>query len=140
LLSQAADVAYKGISDEKEIRAKDIPFANRFYISENDLSVLTTDVQSDFYKAKDEIKDAAALYKDYEKRQGNGDVIKDFESKMTKLHKKIQFKKSLSDIEKRYNALRHLQGEDQRKEEEDIAKDVERWLKDYKKEVYNESE
>jgi hypothetical protein len=140
LLSQTADAAYKAASDDKTVRAKDIPFANRFYTANEDLNALTTDTQEKFYKARKEINEAATQYKDYEKRLHAGENIAGFDSKAEELHKKMQFKKSLNAIEKQYSALKSITGEEQREAEEEIAETIKSWLKEYTDEVYGEQD
>jgi hypothetical protein len=137
LAAQSADVAYKGLDDDRDVRAKDIPFANRFYVANDDLNVLATDVAERFYSAREEVKGAAKYLKDYDKRAKKGEIdLLDYASKRADLSGKARFLEGLNAIEKREEMLKQTAGEQQRELEKVVAEAKRVWLEMYGKEVY----
>jgi hypothetical protein len=114
------------------VRAKDIPFANRFYTDSDDLNVLATDVAERFYNARGEVKDAAMYLKDYDRRAKKVEIdLLDYASERAKLAGKARFLEGLNAIEKREEMLKRTTGDVQRELEREIAEAKKEWLRVY---------
>jgi hypothetical protein len=135
--SRTLDVVYKGLvsssssEDDVRVRVRDIPFVNRFYASEADLSMLPADVSRRYYKLREDVHAAGVRYRDYEERMARGEAIEGVEAKMGELERILMYKDGVNDVEWHFRNLGDAVGEDRAWKEQELRFAVDNLLKSY---------